>query len=139
MKDDHKYDDIIRLPHPDSCKHPRMSVHDRAAQFSAFAALTGFDGVIAETARLTDGAFELDEDGKCLLNAKLQEIMTMIDQNPVVTVVCFQPDERKSGGEYIRITGAVKKIDLYQHALVMQEGQVIPIKRIYDIYIENRP
>ena len=133
-KDDHKYDDIIHLPHPVSCKRTRMSVHDRAAQFSAFAALTGFDAAIAETARLTEDCIELDEGGKALLNEKLQWILEMEEQHPAVTVVCFRPDCRKIGGEYVRITGAVKKIDPYAHTLVMQDGEVIPISRIYDIY-----
>lgn len=133
MKNDHKYDDIIHLPHPVSGKRPRMSVHDRAAQFSAFAALTGFDGVISETARLTDGCIELDEGGMWILNEKLQCIADSIEQHPIITVVCFQPDERKAGGAYIRVTDAVKRIDLNHQALVMVKGDVIPISRIYEI------
>ena len=58
----HKYDDIINLPHHVSKKHPQMSLHDRAAQFSPFAALTGHKAAINETARLTDEKQILSED-----------------------------------------------------------------------------
>ena len=129
----HKYDDIIHLKRPVSSNRIRMSLYDRAAQFSAFAALTGFDGVIAEVGRLTDDCIELDESGKEILNDRLQCIMEAIEQHPVITMVCFQPDQRKSGGKYIHITGAVKKIDIYQKAIVLQEGRIVPIREIYEI------
>ena len=67
-----KYDDIIHLPHPVSTKHARMSRIDRAAQFSPFAALTGYDAVITETGRLTDSSVELDESRKEVLNERLR-------------------------------------------------------------------
>lgn len=43
-----KYDDIINLPHHVSVKHPRMSMNNRAAQFSPFAAPTGYEKAIEE-------------------------------------------------------------------------------------------
>ena len=99
--DTHKYDDIINLPHPVSKTHPRMSLHDRAAQFSAFAALTGHDAAIKETARLTDERWEIAEDTKEQLNETLQQIAENIDKDITVTFTYFVPDLRKSGGAYV--------------------------------------
>lgn len=136
MKHTHKYDDIINLPHHVSPKRSRMSNYDRAAQFSPFAALTGYDGVIQETARLTDAQVELDEGGKALLNEKLQLILENIDAEPKVTLTYFQPDERKLGGAYMTITGRVKKLDSYSQSVLLTDGNVIPIERIYAIAVE---
>lgn len=133
MKQTHKYDDIIHLPHHVSPKRSPMSLYDRAAQFSPFAALTGYDGVIAETGRLTQTEIELDEGGKALLDEKLQLIREHIHAQPRVMVTCFRPDGRKAGGEYVQICGHVKKIDEYQGALLLREGQVIPLRQIYGV------
>lgn len=133
-KDDaHKYDDIIDLPHHVSSTRPRMSVSDRAAQFAPFAALTGHDAVIEETARLTDKCAELDESEKSMLNEKLQMILEHIDDAPEVSVIYFVPDARKSGGAYVSITGQVKKIDEYEHQVIMTDGATIAIDSIYAI------
>lgn len=136
MKITHKYDDIIDLPHPVSSKRSRMSELDRAAQFSPFAALTGYDGVIAETARLTDTQIELDEGGKALLNEKLQNLLEVIDEQPSASFTCYQPDARKLGGAYVTVTGRVKKIDGVTRSLLLTDGTVIPIDRIYGIETE---
>ena len=128
-----KYDDIIHLPHHVSRKHPRMSNHDRAAQFSPFAALTGYDAVIAESARLTEAQIELDEGGKALLDEKLQVIREHLAEKPAVILRIFRPDSHKSGGAYETLTGQVKKIDPVARALVLEGGEVIPIHRIYGI------
>lgn len=133
MKKTHKYDDIINLPHHVSPKRTRMSNYDRAGQFSPFAALTGYDGVIAETARLTESEIELDEGGKALLNEKLRRILERIDVQPQVVITCFQPDERKLGGAYVTVIGRVKKIDGYSQSVVLTDGNVISIERIYGI------
>ena len=130
---DHKYDDIIHLPRHVSTKRAPMSMVDRAAQFSPFAALTGYDGVIRETARLTDSDKELDESSKVELNEKLQIIAGMIEQLPEVTIVHFQKDLRKAGGAYISTTGRVKKIDLYEQEIVLTDRTRIPIDGIYQI------
>lgn len=132
----HKYDDIINLPHPVSRHRSRMSNYDRAAQFSPFAALTGFEACIEETARITDQRVELDEGGKALLNEKLQEILEVIQTQPRVTVTHFLYDERKAGGAYIRTTGQVKKIDSYTNSILMTDGTAIPIREIVQILIE---
>ena len=132
-KDTHRYDDIINLPHHTSTKHPRMSLYDRAAQFSPFAALTGHDEAIKETARLTDEKAELYEDTKAMLNEKLQIIRENPNTDIAVTFTYFVPDENKSGGTYISHTGSVKRIDEYQHTVIMKDKTVIPIEQIREI------
>lgn len=127
------YDDIINLPHPTSKKHPRMSALDRAAQFSPFAALSGYDLAIKETARLTDQRRDLDEYEKATLDMQLRIIQDNIRDCPEVTFTYFIPDTRKSGGAYAVYTGNVKKIDTYQNCLVMVDGTEISIYEIIDM------
>lgn len=129
------YNDIINLPHHTSSSRPRMSVLDRAAQFSPFAALTGYDAAVKETARLTDQWIELDEYEKALLDEKLQFVQEHLEDSMEVAVTYFQPDERKSGGKYVLYTGRVKKIDLYERLLVMAGGVRIPIEDIIAVEI----
>lgn len=106
---DHSYDDVIHLPHPASKIHPRMSMVDRAAQFSPFAALTGYDAVLKETARLTGERIELDEYEKNALNERLQLIAATLGEDHEVSITYFKPDELKAGGEYVTVTGEIKK------------------------------
>lgn len=127
------YDDIIHLPHHVSKKHPQMSISDRAAQFSPFAALTGHGAAIKETARLTDARIELDENAKTILDEKLRIIQETLDKRPEITVTYFQPDEKKAGGRYVSATGIVKKIDLYRRSVLMEDGRWIPILDIFEI------
>lgn len=129
----HKYDDIINLPHHVSKKHPQMSLHDRAAQFSPFAALTGHKAAINETARLTDEKQILSEDVIVKLNEQLNLIKENISTNPIVTITYFVPDDRKSGGAYISNTGVVKKINEYNHTVILTDKTVIPIEQISEI------
>lgn len=129
-EDDHKYDDIIYLEHPTSRRHPRMPVADRAAQFSPFAALTGYDAAIKETARKTERRVELDEYEKAVLDERLRELAAHLDEQPVVTITYFQPDERKEGGAYLTTEGIVRKIDPFERCIVMMDGQKIPIEDI---------
>ena len=133
IKPTQKYDDIINLPRPVSKKRSPMSNLDRAAQFSPFAALTGYDAVIAETGRLTDTKIELDEGGKALMDEKLQMIREHLGEQAAVTLKVFCPDSRKSGGAYETVTGNVKKIDPVARVLVLTGGEAIPIDRIYGI------
>lgn len=130
-KDIHRYDDIINLPHPTSAKHPRMSLYNRAAQFSPFAALTGHEAAIAETSRLTERKIEQSEDVINRLNEKLQIIADNVDTE--VTITYFVPDERKSGGAYVSHTGTVKRIDGYERTIVMTDKTEIPIEQISEI------
>lgn len=124
------YDDIINLPHHTSKTRPRMSRQDRAAQFSPFAALTGYDDVVKETARLTNKRVELTEDEKSMLDEKLRLVM---ESGSVAAVTWFQPDLKKSGGAYVTTTSRVKKTDQLHHLLVMEDGTQIPIDAITDI------
>jgi len=133
MNPTHRYDNIIQLPRHRSLRHSPMSNFDRAAQFAPFAALTGYDAVIAETGRLTDVQIELDEGGKAPLDEKLQIIREHLAEKPPVTLRVFCPDRYKSGGAYENITGHVKKIDPVSRVLVLMEGDIIPIDRIYGI------
>ena len=131
MEISHRYDDIIKLPHHVSEKHPQLPMIDRAAQFSPFAALTGYDAAIAETARLTEQKRELSEEQKQAIDEALHDLRKRIPSDSVVTVTFFQPDERKTGGEYKNITGSVKKIDEYLGVLELADGTKIPFEEIY--------
>ena len=127
------YDDIINLPHHESTKRPRMSALNRAAQFSPFAALTGHEAAIIETARLTNAKLELDEDKKDELDARLQIIREHISLEPNVSITYFVPDSKKEGGSYLQVIGTVKKLDDIEHKVIMQNGTIIPINDIYGI------
>ena len=131
--DIHRYDDIITLPHPISKKHPRMSIENRAAQFSPFAALTGYDAIVEESARLTESRSELDEQQKCALDEKLRFLRDNISEKPKVSIVYFQPDLLKFGGEYLRHSGELKRIDPIEGSLLFVDGKKIPIEDIYEI------
>ena len=133
MKYTNKYDDIIELPHPVSKKHPQMSIHDRAAQFSAFAALTGHKAAIQETERLVDKKIELDENEIQLLNEKLAMVYELLDQHPEVEVTYFIKDSRKDGGKYVTVEGGVKKIDVYHQLLIFEDGTEVLVDNISEI------
>ena len=129
------YDDIIHLPHPTSKKHPRMSMEERAAQFSPFAALTGFGGVIQETGRLTDRRVELGESDRAELEQTLNFLDSQEEKHPAVQVTYFLPDARKEGGAYVTVTGRLKRIDQAEGTLLLQENLRIPIKDIRSVGI----
>ena len=131
-----KYDDIIALPHPEPRTHPRMSLHDRAVQFSPFAALTGHSAAIAETGRLTDSRITLDESEMARVDAALQRLRELLPQEPVASITYFVPDERKAGGSYQTVTGAVRRIDTVNGVLLLTDRREIPIADIFDITIE---
>lgn len=124
------YDDIIDRPHHVSSRHPQMPLHDRAAQFSPFAALTGHDAAIRETARLTERQVELDEDYADILDQKIRQLKSCLDKSPRITVRYFQPDSRKAGGAYATVSGRLKKIDDYHRLLVLEDQTKIPVDRI---------
>ena len=132
-QDNHRYDDIINLPNPTSKKHPRMSLYDRAAQFSPFAALTGHEAAIKETARQTDEKLMLSDEVIAELNEKLNLIAETIGTQQLVRITYFVPDNKKAGGAYISYSGCVKKIDEYEHTVVMEDKTVIPIEQISNI------
>ena len=130
------YDDIIALPHPEPRTHPRMSLHDRAAQFSPFAALTGHSAAIAETGRLTASRITLDESEMARVDAALQRLRELLPQEPMASITYFVPDERKAGGSYQTITGKVKRIDTVNGVLLLTDRREIPIADIFDITIK---
>lgn len=134
--DTHRYDDIINLPHPVSQRHPQMSMKDRAAQFAPFAALTGHDAAIRETARLTDRRMELDEDTKADLNQRLLLLGDAISENPIVEITYFEPDQKKAGGSYITAVGTIKRINDVEHSVVLSDGRKISIDEISEIQSE---
>lgn len=128
-----QYEDIINMPHHVSSTRPQMSMMDRAAQFSPFAALTGYDGAIKETARLTDEKSELGDEAISILNMKLQMLTEAFEDRPEVCITYFKPDERKAGGAYLRVSGVVKKIDEFERILVLMNGTKIKMEDIADI------
>ena len=132
-----RYEDILYLPHPVSKTRKRMSQYDRAAQFSPFAALTGHDAAIRETERLTEEWVELDEDSKEQLDERLQMIREHLAERPEITFTFFQPDERKQGGAYRTITGKVKKIDEYEHRILLEDGTALMVEHL--VSIEGNP
>lgn len=132
-----KYDDIINLPHPVSARHPRMPLLDRAAQFSPFAALTGYDDAIRETARLTDSYMEPAEDGKEQLDERIMLLRENLPQNPEIEVTYFQPDAKKSGGAYVIVRGRVKRIDEYSRRIFFADGTVLSMEQIFSIVLKK--
>ena len=128
-----EYDDIINLPHHVSRKHPQMSIHDRAAQFAPFAALTGHGEAIAETARLTDRKIELDDYERLKLDEKLLILQEHIMEMPEISVTYFCPDKKKEGGKYVPITKALRKINDMERTLLMEDGMQIRIEDILEV------
>lgn len=134
-----KYDDIINLEHHISSKHKRMTIKERAAQFAPFSALTGYSDAIKETARITDEKIELDENQKKIINSKLQIIKNKIDLKPTISLVCFKQDKKKQGGSYITIKGTIKKIDIQNQKIIMDDNKKIDINDLIDIKINIIP
>lgn len=135
LQETHKYDDIIHLSRPVSPRRSRMTNYDRAAQFSPFAALTGYDAVIEETARLTDSRIELEEGRKEELNDALLHIRERLGEAPRVRLTYFCYDERKAGGAYVTAAGQVKKLDDHSRSILLTDGRAIPIDEVIDIEI----
>lgn len=131
MEEKNRYEDIIHLPHHVSSQHPQMPLSERAAQFSPFAALTGYGAAIQETARLTDRKPEPSEgererlDQRLALAAALQEDGT----RPLISITYFIPDAKKSGGAFSTASGRIFKIDAYARQLILEdpEGNRIPV------------
>lgn len=127
------YADIINLPHHELKTRQRMPIINRAASFSPFAALTGYDDAVKETARLTSERIELDEGAKEILNDKLRIAADKADQEPEIKVTYFLPDKKKDGGAYITIKAVIKRIDEYERLVVFTDKSTIPIDDIYEI------
>ena len=133
MKYDRQYDDIINLPHHISKKHPQMSLYARSAQFAPFAALTGYEEAVKETARETNERIDIEDELKSILDGKLQIILEQIKNHPEISITYFIADSKKNGGEYVTVTGLVKKVDLYNQYIYLIDYTEIPINEIIDI------
>ena len=132
-KDEHKYDDIINLPHHQSKERAHMSLHDRAAQFAPFAALTGYEEAIEETARLTDEKITLDDTAIEKINEKLYELSQHLFEKRNVSITYFRPDALKKGGAYLTDVGTIKRIDEIEKLILMDSGMKIKLEQIVGI------
>lgn len=130
------YEDILHLPHHVSPNRARMSMIERAAQFAPFAALTGYDAAIKETARLTNQRIELDESEKAALDQKLQQLLPRLPFHPVIRVLHFVEDDRKEGGAYVTTEGVLQKIDFYTRS-VLVDGIAISIDDVSQLHCEQ--
>lgn len=130
MKD---YSDIINMPHHVSNNRPQMSMRDRAAQFAPFAALTGYDDAVRETARQTNQKIELLDEQVAILNEKILFLIEKIKDNLEITITYFIPDKKKEGGAYATVKGIVKKIDEYNKLIILNDGREIMMDSIFDL------
>ena len=128
-----KYDEIINIPHFDPVNHKRMSMMERSAQFSPFAALTGYSESVKETARLTKGKIELSEDMKYEIDNKLQLIDDHLKEKPEVSILYFIKDKKKSGGDYKEYTGIIRRIDKVNGKIIFIDKTIIELNDIIDI------
>lgn len=131
MAEKFPYEDIVNLPPHISKRHPQPSMMDRAARFAPFAAITGYEEMVLEEARVTEERIDLDEGALSLLNEKLNMIQDFLDEEPEVTITYFEPDKKKPGGAYASATGTVKRIDEYEHLVILTDGKKIRIEDIY--------
>ena len=129
----HRYDDILFLPRHRSLCHPAMPRIGRAAQFAPFAALTGYDDAVQETARITTCERELDEEQLALMNEKLHALLEIISDHPQITITFFEPDEKKAGGSYVRITGRIRRVDDINRQIILADRTVISMTSICEL------
>lgn len=127
------YDDIISLPHHVSRVHPQMPMYSRAAQFAPFAALSGHEAAISETARQTDTERELADSEAEMLDRKFAVLLQKKEEQPEVTITYFVPDKKKNGGSYHTSTGHIRKIDPDKDVIELTDGTSIPIVPIKNI------
>ena len=133
MNEKFPYEDIVNLPRPISKKHPEPPLSERAARFAPFAAITGYEEMVLEEARVTEEKIELDECALILLDKKLNVLQNHLSQSPEITITYFIPDKKKNGGAYRKITGSVKRIDSYKKLLIMNDDEKIQIEDIYKL------
>ena len=133
MAEKFPYEDIVNLPPHISKRHPQPTMMDRAARFAPFAAITGYEEMVLEEARVTEERIDLDEGALSLLNEKLNMIQEFLDEEPEVTITYFEADKRKAGGAYVGVTGVVKRIDEYEHLVIMTDGKKIRIDDIFGL------
>lgn len=132
------YDDIINLSRPRYHDLPPMSIHDRAAQFSPFAALVGYDAAVEETARLTDSRREMEEDEINELNRQLSELSDRLSERPRIRVTYFIRDRKKEGGRYASKIGNARTIDQAENRIIFTDGESVLVKDMYSVvFIEE--
>lgn len=124
MKNADKYSDIINLPHHQSATRPRMSNYDRAAQFSPFAALKGYDEEIEEAQRITEGKRELTDEQIAELNEKLVLLKSKEKEHPIIKVVFFVRDEKRKGGIYSTIEDKLNRVDVENKMLILNQFNI---------------
>ena len=133
MSDIHDYDDIINLPHHVSKTHPHMSLSDRAAQFSPFAALTGYEEAIKEAGRIVDEKIELSEEEKEEINRQLNYLNEHKKDNIQITITYFLKDMKKNGGSYRQITSNLKRLDEIEKTILLADNTILRIDDIRKI------
>jgi hypothetical protein len=133
MAEKFPYEDIIGLSRPISKKYPQPSLEERAARFAPFAAITGYEDMVLEEARVTEARIHLDENALTLLNKKLNLILEFLDKTPEITITYFEPDKKKAGGSYVSITGIVKRIDQHKRFVIMNNDKKIHIDDIFKL------
>ena len=126
-----RYVDILYQTRPEPKTRPRMPIADRAAQFSSFSALTGYEESVKEATRFTERKIELSEEEKEMLDYKIQSLLP--EEYPEVSITYFLRDRKKEGGEYRKTTGKIQKIDLFQRVIIMEDGKRIPLEDVLDI------
>lgn len=131
------YEDILFLEHPTSLRHPRMSVQNRAAQFAPFAALTGYEEALGETARQTSQRIALDEDSKENLDRKLQWLLAHKEEQIKVQITYFIEDTKKEGGRYVTEKENISRLLTYEEKIVLGSGKQIKTTDIMDLQWEH--
>lgn len=148
------YDDFINLKRPSSSEHPKMSLHDRAAQFAPFAALTGYEEAISEEGRLTKMKKEISDEERRKINAELQKLLILVKEykygvksfksqsvnieRPIAAVEYFVPDEKKSGGSYVKDEFRIREVDLNNKKIITEDYKIIKIDDIASIVVVER-
>lgn len=126
------YADIINLKRPQS-NHNHLSIESRASQFSPFAALTGYDNEVKETARITDKRIDIDDGLREMLNAKLNYLNDHIKENPNISITYFAKDPKKEGGKYLTKQGIIKRIDTVNEIIKFNDNMTISMNDIINI------
>ncbi len=131
------YTDIMYMEYSGSRTHNRMSLRDRAAQFAPFAALTGYEGMIDETARYTEAPAEISEDKRSTINDTVKIISDNIRRRPRGIVEYFIPHGKKKGGRYITASKTIEKIDKINGALIACDGTEISVNDIFELTLDE--
>lgn len=135
MAEQFPYEDIVNLPSHISKKYPQASIADRAARFSPFAAITGYEDMVQEAARVTKERIILDENIKRELDEKMNMILAHLEDGLILEITYYLPDSKKSGGDYVCSTGSIKRVDTHHRCIQMLDGKEIPIEDIFSIEI----